>query len=97
MSVRHQEFTGDDIANMPVGIPRPDFVANPGGRYQASIERAAAQRAIARIVGRAHRSLLVVQSAYGNEHTDGLTLLTAQRTFDQVSLGRFDVWRELTR
>lgn len=124
VSVRHQDFTSDDVVNIQVGVPIPIFDANQGNVQRAYGELAAAQsdvrriqldlqdrlavayrryanardqadRYADRILTRARRSLELVQNAYDKGQVDYLTLITAQRTYYQVSLTHLDALAEI--
>lgn len=68
VSVRHQDPTGDEIANVQVGVPIPIFDANQGDKYRTSAELAAAQNDVRRIELDLQDRLAVAFRRYRNAH-----------------------------
>jgi cobalt-zinc-cadmium efflux system outer membrane protein len=92
VSVRHQNVTSDDIANVQVGFPLPVFDANQGGVRQADAELAALHSEVGRLELDLQDRLAVAYRRYANARDQvgryqAQILTRADRSLELVARG----------
>lgn len=92
VSVRHHNFTTDDVANVQIGMPVPVFDRNQGNVRRAQAEWAAARQEVRRIEMRLQDQLAIAHRRFANaQHQTARyrnhILPKAKRSLDLVSSG----------